>query len=90
MVLTRNSKMSDIISKVVAPTKHVTGYPFGQMWRHYHEDTVGEYYIQLSQNPDEPKWIPIGFFLKEVFNKELESDAFIKECLHKYQSSNKN
>lgn len=52
------------------------------------EDGVGtDYYIQISDDEDNPYWELLGEFLVKVFIDKCDDETFIDECIKRYHSS---
>ena len=64
--------------------------PHKTIYRLSKDDSHWEYFIQLSENEDEPHWLPMGYFLEHAFEGFLKDDAFIKECMRLYDYNNDN
>jgi hypothetical protein len=57
--------------------------PFGSVCRVMESEKLMDLYIQTSKDVQTPIWMPIGAFLEMVFEKEIQQEVFIKECLSK-------
>lgn len=72
------------ISRMVAPNKLVQE-DYGTLCE-VHEEQGIEWYIQVSKDRDQPQWITVGEFLKDILlNILLTRSSYVARCLHDYE-----
>ena len=72
--------------KYVAPTS-LDQAPQNTIWQHLLEDGTYDFYIQISQDPNMPKWEKIGFILAKVFQDLAANDKFIAALMELYNKN---
>lgn len=70
---------SKCINRFCPPT-NLDREAFGTRW-HCDDDL----YIQLSDNPEKPKWEKISYLLQNAFSSFLNDNKFIDDCLSLYK-----
>lgn len=72
------------IEKIFPPTRYDKA-PYRQIVRVKDEEGAGEdFYIQLSEDEENPYWALLGEFFVVVFKDRLMDEMFIDECIKKY------
>ena len=68
-----------------APTEYDKAY-WGTLCNVFLNDegTLRETYIQTSKDLDKPHWIKVSDMVLKVYEKKLEDESFIEECLKEY------
>jgi len=75
------------MDKVFPPTRYDKA-PYRQIVRVKDEDGAGEeFYIQLSDDEDNPYWELLGEFFVKVYKNKLGDEQFIDECIKHYHGS---
>jgi hypothetical protein len=74
--------VEEYITKFVAPSQF-DREPFGTRWIEVNEG-VSKYFIQLSEDINNPEWRSLGSFFECVFADLLEDREFMNECLRLY------
>jgi hypothetical protein len=70
-------------TKLTAPTV-LNAAPQNTIWQQLLDDGTYEFYIQLSSDPNMPKWEKIGFVFTKVFQELINNQAFISEIMAVY------
>ena len=72
------------MERVFPPTRYDRA-PYKQIDYVKDEEGAGiEYYIQLNNDEESPHWELMGDFLVTVFKNKFKDDAFIDDCIKKY------
>lgn len=72
------------IERIFPPTRYDKA-PYRQIVRVKDEEGCGEeFYIQLSDDEENPYWELLGELFVKAFKSKLDDDEFIDECIKKY------
>ena len=59
--------------------------PYGSIWKAFGDNDEYVLYIQVSDSPEEPKWIRISHFLEIAFHEFISSSDFIDDSLRLFK-----
>lgn len=59
--------------------------PYGSIWKAFGDNDEYTLYIQVSEDPSEPKWITIGNFFEVSCREFIGESYFILACLKLYK-----
>jgi len=69
-----------------APTEYEKA-AYGAVLKVIKDNNEGDYYIQTSQNEEEPRWMSIGSFLEKAFEKSFDDTTFIMNILELFKQN---
>lgn len=69
-----------INDRYAVPNKLVSA-DFGTISRVFKEDNTEELYIQVSLDPELPRWEKLGDMFEKAFADFLHQDEFVEDCL---------
>lgn len=78
-----------IITKYVTPTKFDIA-PLKTIWNVVKNDKSTEFYIQLSDDTNNPRWEKVGTFLEKSLVKLIDNKMFINECFRLFMHNEDN
>ena len=70
-----------------APTK-LDYYDYKTLWEHQME-TESKWYIQMSKDKENPRWISIGDFFTKIYQSCLGDGMFIEEQVELFEEKEK-
>ena len=76
------------IEKFAPPTR-LDCEPMASVWEHRTDFPQGILYIQISDNPEAPEWVPLGDLLSETLRDKAFEGKFIVEQIKKYKEIKK-
>jgi hypothetical protein len=71
----------NFLVKYTTPTKY-DQYPYGFIIKVIYSSHDHDYYVQTSQQQDQPRWTKIDEILTKTFKDYLEIPAFVEMCLN--------
>lgn len=79
--------MKSFTSSFFKPT-NLHKMPMGMLWEYKKEDDESVWYIQVSENINNPHWITIDRFFGQAFKGRIKSTKFMDMCMKMYNNSN--
>ena len=76
--------MSDqVIEKFTPPTRYDHA-SFGTLYKNMQDESLSEYYIQLSKDANDPNWERLGLFIVKLFEEFVTHPDFVSSLIAIY------